>query len=133
MQSNKVLCAVVKILPTRVCTVIMSLTASLCSACVEAQEPIPAWKMCICIKHKPPTGGHCRQELAERSLGGFAICCLSCPFEHIHLLLASPCAAAGISHGIMGLYSATILFSLPSCLCLWSGTVTFSPAPPFEA
>lgn len=117
MQSNNVICTFVKILSTCVCIAIRSLTQHPC-ALVEWKHKCPFLlvKMCTCIKGKPPIGGHCLQELAERSLGGFAICCPLCPFEHIHLLLASPCSAAGISHSIMGIYSATILFSLPSCL-----------------
>lgn len=89
-------------------------TASLCSPCVEAQEPIPT---CEDVHlHQRQTPNQRSQELVEGSLGGFAICCPLCPFEHIHLLLASPGAAAGVSHGITGIYCATILFSLPSCL-----------------
>lgn len=111
------LCTFVKILSMCLCTVIRSLTQHPCALLVwKHKSPFLLVKMCTCIKGKPPTGGHCLQELAEGSLGGFAICCPSCPFEHIHLLLASPCAAAGISHGITGMYSATIPFSLPSCL-----------------
>lgn len=116
MQSNNVLCTFVKSYP-RVCALSSSLTQHPCALLVwKHKSPLLLEKMCTCIKGKRPTGGHCLQELAEGSLGGFAICCLSCPFEHIHLLLASPCAAAGISHGITGIYSATILFSLSSCL-----------------
>lgn len=80
------------------------------------KSPFLLVKKCTCIKGKPPDGGQCLQEPTEGSLGGFAICCPSCPFEHLHLLLASPCAVAGISHSIMGTYSDTILFSLPSCV-----------------
>lgn len=88
-----------------------------CSLLVwKHKSPFLLVKKCTCIKGKPPTGGQFLQEPTERRLGGFAICCPSCPFEHLHLLLASPCAAAGISHSIMVTYSDTILFSIPSCL-----------------
>lgn len=117
MWSSNMLCTLLKILSTCVCTVIRSLTQHPYALLAwKLENPFLLGKMCTCIKGQPPTGGHCLQELAEGSLGGFAVCCPSRLFEHIHLLLASPCAAAGISHGITGIYSATILFSLPSCL-----------------
>jgi len=117
MRSNKVLCTFVRILSTCVCAVVRSLTQHPCALLVwKHKGPFLLAKMCTGIKGKPPTGGHCLQELAEGGLGGFAICCPSCPFEHIHLLLASPCAAAGISDSMAGIHSATILFSFPSCL-----------------
>lgn len=109
--------AFVKILSTSVCTVVRSWKQHPCSLLVWKHEsPFLLVKKCTCIKGKPPNGGQYLQKPTEGSLGGFAICCPSCPFEHLHLLLASPCAAAGISHSITGTYSDTILFSLPSCV-----------------
>lgn len=88
MQSNNMLHTFVKILSTCVCTTIRSLTQHPCALLVwKHKSPFLLVKMCTWIKGKTPAGGHCLQELAEGSLGGFAICCPSCPFEHIHLLL----------------------------------------------
>lgn len=117
MQSDNTACTFVRILSTSVSAVTRPWKQHPCFLLVwNHKSPFLIVKKCTCIKGKPPTGRQCLQEPREGSLGGFAICCPSCPFEHLHLLLASPCAAAGISHSVTGTYSDTILFSLPSCL-----------------
>lgn len=109
---------------------------------LPAQHPTPpmrgnagAHRACGCavpLKAKPRTEvaavGAGRRELRQ-----FYHLLPATPTWHIHLLLASPCAAAGNSHSIMGIHSVTVLFTLPTCLCLWSGKVAFSPASPLEA
>lgn len=114
------------------CALSSGLGSSILVLCLcGSTRPFLLVKKCTCIKGKPPDGDQCLQEPREGSLGGFAICCPLCLFEHLHLLLASPCAAAGISHNITGTHHP--LFPSQLCLCLWSGTVVVFPASPSEA
>lgn len=127
-------CTFVKILSTSLCTVIRSWKQHPCSLLVwKHKGPFLLVKKCTCIKGKPPNGGQFLQEPTEGSLGGFAICCPSCPFEHLHLLLASPCAAAGISQHHRDIFWHHLLFPFPvvSLLVIWHSCVF--PASPSEA
>lgn len=123
-------CIFVKILSTSVCTVIKSLKQHLCSLIVwKHKSPFLLVEKCTCFKGNPPAGGQCLQEPTEESLGGFAICCPSCLFEHIHLLLASPRAAAGTSHTIMGMSPPSFSFPVVSLLVIWHSWGFFQHPP----